>query len=127
MTPDWTRFARCAETDPEAFFPDTGGDQPRHTVETVRRTCADCPVQYECLLEALAVPDTYGTWAGTTRHIRKQLPRGNPCGPAPALRTGWQVHAARRHLNDGRSHRWVAVAMSVTVEAIRALVEEHAA
>ena len=40
----WTAKARCAETDPEAFFPEKGG-----STAAAKRICQFCEVRAECL------------------------------------------------------------------------------
>ena len=65
---DWVELAVCAQTDPELFFPEKGGS-PRDA----QRVCASCPVSAECLLAALAHPDTVGVWGGTTTGARRQI------------------------------------------------------
>jgi len=44
----WRDLARCAETDPEIFFPEQGG---RSTA--AKAVCASCEVSDECLDDAL--------------------------------------------------------------------------
>ena len=46
--PAWHDLARCAETDPEMFFPEKG-----ESVRPAKRVCAGCEVQAECLQDAL--------------------------------------------------------------------------
>ena len=64
---NWRDFAACADTDPEAFFPEEGAN--RFTTASVRRICRGCPVRGECLEFALANPEDtrYGIWAGMPR------------------------------------------------------------
>ena len=42
--PDWKDRALCAETDPEAFFPEKGG-----STREAKRICIGCEVKGECL------------------------------------------------------------------------------
>lgn len=65
--PDLPPGALCAQADPEAWFPEQGGN-PR----PAKAICGGCPVITECL--AYALPrDEYGTWAATTRLERDVL------------------------------------------------------
>lgn len=69
--------AACAETDPDAFFPDQGG-----TASRVLRICAGCEYRVECLQYALDHDEQYGIWGGTTgRQRRTMRPRQRPGRP----------------------------------------------
>lgn len=68
----WRRRALCAETDPEAFYPDIG-----ESARVAKGICAACEVRRECLDYALAHDQTFGIWGGLTpperrRHLRAQ-------------------------------------------------------
>ncbi|MFH8797086.1 WhiB family transcriptional regulator [Streptomyces sp. NPDC017941] len=69
--PGWQTDALCAQTDPDAFFPEVGGS-PRAAV----RTCATCPVRPDCLAYALARPSLSGIWGGLTTVQRDRLRLG---------------------------------------------------
>ena len=45
----WQERALCAQTDPEAFFPEKGG-----STREAKRVCMSCEVRSECLEYALA-------------------------------------------------------------------------
>src|SRR3712207_9119590 len=45
----WQERALCAETDPEAFFPEKGG-----STREAKKICTGCEVKAECLEYALA-------------------------------------------------------------------------
>ena len=45
----WQERALCAQTDPEAFFPEKGG-----STREAKRVCLSCEVRQECLEYALA-------------------------------------------------------------------------
>lgn len=73
LTPEpWTRQALCAETAPDAFFPEP---YDRHAAEAAKRVCAQCPVQAECLAFALRTNQQEGIWGGLTRGQRQKLRR----------------------------------------------------
>ena len=42
--PGWQERALCAQTDPEAFFPEKGG-----STREAKRICTTCEVRSECL------------------------------------------------------------------------------
>lgn len=60
--------ALCAQTDPEAFFPDKGG-----TSNHARAICAKCPLTLQCLLTALDNREEYGVWGGSGPRERRRL------------------------------------------------------
>ena len=65
----WRASALCAQTDPELWFPDRelGVDTSR----TAKKICADCPVQFDCLEDALAHNEKFGIWGGMSREERR--------------------------------------------------------
>lgn len=68
--PEWTAGALCAQTDPEAFFPEKGG-----SVRAAKATCLACPVRAECLDYALERGERDGVWGGLTELERRRLRR----------------------------------------------------
>jgi WhiB family redox-sensing transcriptional regulator len=66
--PSWQDAALCAQTDPEAFFPEKGG-----SVRSPKRVCASCPVTAECLEFALENRMPFGIWGGTTERQRRVI------------------------------------------------------
>lgn len=68
--PPWTVDALCAQTDPEAFFPDKGGSS-----RDAKRICGDCPVRQECLEYALENDEFFGIWGGLSQRERRALIR----------------------------------------------------
>ena len=66
----WLDAGLCAQTDPEAFFPDKSG-----TNTDAKRTCAACDVTAECLAYALADPSLEGIWGGTSVRERQAMRR----------------------------------------------------
>ena len=65
---EWRLDALCAETDPEAFFPDKGG-----STREAKRVCAGCPVRAECLEFALASDERFGIWGGLSERERRRV------------------------------------------------------
>jgi hypothetical protein len=72
--PHWTELARCAETDPETFFPEPGG-----SAEPAKQVCAGCEVRETCLAYALE-HSLAGVWGGTSERERQRM-----TGRRPAL------------------------------------------
>jgi len=64
----WRLQALCAETDPEAFFPEKGG-----STREAKRVCVGCEVRAECLEFALANDERFGIWGGLSERERRRL------------------------------------------------------
>jgi WhiB family redox-sensing transcriptional regulator len=64
----WRLEALCAETDPEAFFPEKGG-----STRDAKRVCSGCTVRAECLEFALANDERFGIWGGLSERERRRL------------------------------------------------------
>lgn len=66
----WLDRALCAQTDPEAFFPEKGG-----STREARRVCQSCDVREDCLQTALKNDERFGIWGGLTERERRALKR----------------------------------------------------
>lgn len=67
----WQDRALCAQTDPEAFFPEKGG-----STREAKRICLGCEVRDECLEYALANDERFGIWGGLSERERRRLKKG---------------------------------------------------
>jgi WhiB family redox-sensing transcriptional regulator len=67
----WQERALCAQTDPEAFFPEKGG-----STREAKRICMGCEVRDRCLEYALAHDERFGIWGGLSERERRRLKRG---------------------------------------------------
>ena len=67
---DWQERALCAQTDPEAFFPEKGG-----STREAKRICSGCEVRAECLTYALAHDERFGIWGGLSERERRRVKR----------------------------------------------------
>lgn len=67
----WQERALCAQTDPEAFFPEKGG-----STREAKKICQGCEVRAECLEYALAHDERFGIWGGLSERERRRLKRG---------------------------------------------------
>lgn len=67
---NWRDRALCAQTDPEAFFPEKGG-----STREAKKMCLGCPVRSECLEYALSNDERYGIWGGLSERERRRLKR----------------------------------------------------
>jgi WhiB family transcriptional regulator, redox-sensing transcriptional regulator len=66
----WQSDALCAQTDPEAFFPEKGG-----STRDAKRVCTSCDVKAECLEYALQNDERFGIWGGLSERERRKLKR----------------------------------------------------
>jgi WhiB family transcriptional regulator, redox-sensing transcriptional regulator len=67
---DWHERALCAQTDPEAFFPEKGG-----STREAKKICTGCEVRAECLTYALGHDERFGIWGGLSERERRRLKR----------------------------------------------------
>lgn len=67
---EWQEQALCAQTDPEAFFPEKGG-----STREAKRICQACAVRDECLEFALEHDERFGIWGGLSERERRRLKR----------------------------------------------------
>jgi len=65
---EWQQRALCAQTDPEAFFPEKGG-----STREAKRVCTSCDVAADCLDYALANDERFGIWGGYSERERRRL------------------------------------------------------
>ena len=93
--PDWHDDALCAQTDPEAFFPEKGG-----STREAKQICHRCPVRTECLADALASDTRFGVWGGLTERERRVLRRDRPAeqatGAQPVVPQPRRAHSGQR-------------------------------
>lgn len=66
----WQADALCAQTDPEAFFPEKGG-----STREAKRICDQCEVRAQCLEYALENDERFGIWGGLSERERRKLRR----------------------------------------------------
>lgn len=64
----WQERALCAQTDPEAFFPEKGG-----STREAKKVCLSCDVRSECLEYALSKDERFGIWGGLSERERRKL------------------------------------------------------
>lgn len=69
-TMEWQERALCAQTDPEAFFPEKGG-----STREAKRICSGCEVRVECLEYALENDERFGIWGGMSERERRKQRR----------------------------------------------------
>ena len=64
----WQERALCAQTDPEAFFPEKGG-----STRDAKKVCVSCDVRGECLEYALEHDERFGIWGGLSERERRKF------------------------------------------------------
>ncbi|MEO7421198.1 MAG: WhiB family transcriptional regulator [Ornithinibacter sp.] len=64
----WQERSLCAQTDPEAFFPEKGG-----STRDAKKVCVGCEVRAECLEYALANDERFGIWGGLSERERRKM------------------------------------------------------
>ena len=67
---EWMDQGLCAQTDPEAFFPEQGG-----STSEAKAVCRSCEVRAECLDYALENDEHYGIWGGLSERERRRIKR----------------------------------------------------
>ena len=66
----WQSDSLCAQTDPEAFFPEKGG-----STRDAKKICTSCEVRAQCLEYALLNDERFGIWGGLSERERRRLRR----------------------------------------------------
>ncbi len=66
----WQTDSLCAQTDPEAFFPEKGG-----STRDAKKICTTCEVKAQCLEYALQNDERFGIWGGLSERERRRLRR----------------------------------------------------
>lgn len=69
---EWTAQAACTGVDPEELFVQ-GAEQ-----RAAKAICRPCPVQLECLADALDHQVPFGVWGGLTERERRALLKARP-------------------------------------------------
>lgn len=65
---DWQERALCAQTDPEAFFPEQGGSS-----RAAKAVCRACEVRVECLEDDLEKGISWGVRGGLSESERRKI------------------------------------------------------
>ena len=68
----WQSDSLCAQTDPEAFFPEKGG-----STRDAKKICQSCEVKAQCLQYALENDERFGIWGGLSERERRKLRKRN--------------------------------------------------
>jgi WhiB family transcriptional regulator, redox-sensing transcriptional regulator len=92
--PRWQDQSLCAETDPDAFFPEKGG-----STAAAKRVCRACPVRSECLEYALANDERFGVWGGMSERERRRVDRAVTSVPRRCLKDLHVMTAENTNVN----------------------------
>jgi WhiB family redox-sensing transcriptional regulator len=84
----WRERALCGQTEPEAFFPEKGGNPAE-----AKQVCGRCDVRDQCLAYALGANERFGIWGGLTTGERDRLVRGKQ----PGRRSAAQARRDKRN------------------------------
>jgi WhiB family redox-sensing transcriptional regulator len=66
--PNFMKYGLCAQTDPEAFFPEKGG-----STRDAKKVCGACAYRAACLEYALVNGERFGIWGGLSERERRRL------------------------------------------------------
>ena len=95
----WQADALCAQTDPEAFFPEKGG-----STRDAKRVCEACTVKDACLEYAMANDERFGIWGGLSERERRRLRRAGEVRPpgcvAQVAHRPARAHAPYPHIAE---------------------------
>jgi WhiB family redox-sensing transcriptional regulator len=76
----WIKYGLCAQTDPEAFFPDNS-----RVGRNAKKVCQGCEVKEKCLKYALDTNQRFGVWGGLSEGQLKKLRRERKAEVAQAV------------------------------------------
>ena len=97
----WQERALCAQTDPEAFFPEKGG-----STREAKKVCLTCDVRTDCLESALEKDERFGIWGGLSERERREAQearRLTSSGDPPAATGVTRTTGTARGAGRGRS------------------------
>ncbi len=68
----WTAYGACGRLSPDDLFVEGAAQR------SAREVCLNCPVRFECLVDALEHRIAFGVWGGLTERERRALLRRYP-------------------------------------------------
>jgi hypothetical protein len=95
---NWRQYASCKGLPIQHFFPDDGPEKPSAFVKAL---CAECPVQPQCLAEAVSRPNTEGIWGGQSTQKRRKVRYANPGTRTVQIQPHGTYARYRRHMDEG--------------------------
>ena len=119
---DFRAEGLCAQTDPEAFYP-----EPREPAAPAIAVCHRCPVRVECLEYALTHDERFGVWGGRSARERARLRRDRALPSRAERARAEQRDAARRLHGQGRIQADIARDLGISETAVRRYLTDSAA
>lgn len=74
---DWRQQSACKDEDPELFFPPGTGGPALTQIDEAKTVCRRCPVNSECLHDAMVSGSDFGVWGGMSANERRALKRSD--------------------------------------------------
>ena len=115
----WWGQGLCAQSDPDAFFPEKGG-----STREAKKVCRSCEVRAECLEYALEHDERFGIWGGLSERERRTITRQRRREPAQVdektcakCAVTKPVTEFHRRTRSGYEHRCKACRHEASVEA----------
>jgi WhiB family redox-sensing transcriptional regulator len=68
----WRGRVACTSAAPEVFYPEKEDSEQG---DEAKALCAECPIQEDCLEDALVKREKFGIWGGKTSRERKRILR----------------------------------------------------
>ena len=125
--PSWRDDAACKGWPIESFFPERYGQNI--VTDEVKALCRSCPVQPDCLAEALDNPRYTGYWGGASKHQRDWMRRDRVTvvfeDPPEPTRPGYRYGHRQRQYDELRQHpgQWAKVDSDLTKTAATMLAQ----
>ena len=131
---DWRQHGKCGPGNASLFFPEKGTDVGA-VHDLAKQVCAGCPVQPECLSDALDRREPFGVRGGLTAKEREKvlrrdrLPaRGHQGNPEPMWRQILRVPERRAMLLELHGRDWssgrIAAALHTNAQTVNRVLRE---
>lgn len=117
---DWMERALCAQTDPEAFYPEKGA-----TARDAKEVCGRCPVAAECLEYALTNGERWGTWGGKTERERAAMKRNQPRKNQRDAARDLLAQKVRGLTSEGRTDPETAVWLGISERTVARIRKDY--
>lgn len=112
----WRDQSECRDADPEVFYPRPMQEGGAEDVKLGKALCAGCPVQDECLEEAVELGDVWGWRAGQSPNQIKAMVVDRH-GSAPLEGFGDDWHERNSTILDGKTPREIREVESARTRA----------
>ena len=112
----------CAQTDPDAFYPEKGGD-----VRAAKAVCRRCPVITACLEHALTEGEPHGVWGGRSEQERRKLRRDRGLPGVAQQRVKDNKASVRRLARKGMSKTQISKTLKISGTMVNRYLAETGA